>query len=455
MDGSLLLILMGLGALFAFGDFSSSSSNDDDSAAGRPDDEDERETEINGTAGDDILLGSGGQVINGLDGDDQITTTGDDTIFGGEGDDTITSIGGGATLFGGPGADQFIIEITGVDEDGSLLSLEGDPVPPSVIGDFDPDADSLVLDLRQSGLVLEDGEPVVLTGVAAPDGAGLMVQVNGVNVVQLSNYGGDDMQAALEALATDFGALEVIGAEFEFPETEEERIARTGIGNRGDNLIIAQGGLDEYRGLQGNDTLVGFTGPGVSLFGNSGDDLLVAFGNDSAFGGSGDDILIGDFLIASEGPQVLDGGYGHDVLISHGGSVMTGGPGEDTFVISPAGIDDDGNFMAADGTPLPVSVITDFDTERDTLVLDLQKSFEANVATWAIAATGEYDSSRPAPIFGDEIEITVVATDDGSMVLVDGIEFVELQGLTPEQVVADVTIQVQGAESALLLPVEV
>jgi len=449
MDGSFLLILLGLGALLAFGDFFSSSNDD---TTDRPDDDEEddetpddrtRAPLVMGTQGDDLIFSGGGEVVRGWSGDDTLITDGDSTLRGGSGDDTLMSIGGGALLRGGDGEDTFIIAPVDFTEDGELLNRSGATVEPTVIVDFNPDEDRLVLDLRGSAFVPADGEPVILTGVAAPDGEGMMVQVNGVNVVQLSSYGGEDMQAALEAIDID-----VIGADFEFPETEEERIARTGIGNSDDNLIVAREGLDEYRGLRGDDTLVGFPGSGVSLFGNSGDDLIVAFGDDSAFGGSGDDTLIGDFLSASEGPQLLDGGYGHDLLVSHGGSVMTGGPGNDTFVISPAGIDDDGNFMAADGTPLPVSVITDFDVERDTLVLDLQSSYQSEVATWAMTATGEYDTSRPTPDFGDDVEISIVATDDGSMVLVNGIAFVELQGLTPEQVEADVTIEVTGAEMA-------
>ncbi|MFU8897842.1 MAG: hypothetical protein ACNA7L_03015 [Roseinatronobacter sp.] len=452
MNTGFIFALFGIGALFAFSDFFSGSGSDEKTDTPPQDDDKATPALPAGTAGDDLLFSAGGEVLEGFGGNDTLITIGDSTLMGGEGDDTLVSYGGGAVLMGGEGEDTFEIKPLPLGANNALLDKNGQPVAPTVINDFSPDADRLVLDLRGSSFPLFDDDTVTLTGVPAPDGEGLMVQVDGVDVVQLSSYGGGDMQAALEALVTDFGALDVIGAEFQFPETEEERIARTGIGNRGDNLIIAQGGLDEIRGLQGNDTLVGFTGPGVSLFGASGDDVLVAFGNDSAFGGSGDDILIGDYLIASDGPQVLDGGYGQDVLISHGGSVMTGGPGADIFVISPAGIDDDGNFMAADGTPLPVSTITDFDTERDTLVLDLQKSSEANVATWAIAATGKYDSSRPDPVFGSEVEISVVATDDGSMVLVDGIKFVGLQGLTPEEVVAGVDIQVQGAEYTFALP---
>jgi len=224
MDGSFLLILLGLGALLALGDFFSSSNDDTND---RPDDdEDDDETPddrtraplVMGTQGDDLIFSGGGEVVRGWSGDDTLITDGDSTLRGGSGDDTLMSIGGGALLRGGDGEDTFIIAPVDFTEDGELLNRSGATVEPTVIVDFNPDEDRLVLNLRGSAFIPADGEPVILTGVAAPDGEGMMVQVNGVNVVQLSSYGGEDMQAALEALVTDFDALELIGAQFVFPD---------------------------------------------------------------------------------------------------------------------------------------------------------------------------------------------------------------------------------------------
>lgn len=222
MDGSLLLILLGLGALLAFSDVFSSSSNDDTV----PDEEGEEEETpgessppplVMGTQGDDLIFSGGGEVVRGWSGDDTLITDGDSTLRGGSGDDTLMSIGGGALLRGGDGEDTFIIAPVDATEDGELLDRSGAVVDPTVIADFNPDEDQLVLDLRGSAFVPADDEPVILTGIAAPDGDGLMVQVNGVNVVQLANYGGEDMQAALEAIEID-----VIGADFEFPPHDLE-----------------------------------------------------------------------------------------------------------------------------------------------------------------------------------------------------------------------------------------
>lgn len=211
MDLGLLFVLLGIGALFAFGDFFSSSNSDSE-----PPDEDE-ENERRGTEGNDLMISTGGEILMGLEGDDTLITYGDSTLMGGEGDDTLVSVGGGAVLNGGEGADTFVINLLELSDEGDLLDINGAPVSPTVIDDFNPDEDRLVLDLRLSGLLPEDGEPVLLTGVAAPDGEGLMIQINGVNVVQLSSYGGGDMQSALEDLVNLDGAIEIIGADFVFP----------------------------------------------------------------------------------------------------------------------------------------------------------------------------------------------------------------------------------------------
>ena len=60
-----------------------------------------------GTAGDDVLTGSGGRdTIYGEAGDDTISGRGGpDTLYGGEGDDTMLGLGGPDTMSGGPGDD--------------------------------------------------------------------------------------------------------------------------------------------------------------------------------------------------------------------------------------------------------------------------------------------------------------------------------------------------------------
>ncbi|WP_019954551.1 calcium-binding protein [Yoonia vestfoldensis] len=96
MDVSILLVLLGLGALVI--PLVGGGSNGDD---------DEDDT-IKGSFEDDVIVGTdGNDVIYGYKGDDTISGLGGiDEIYGGEGDDTITGGDGRDILFGGPGDDM-------------------------------------------------------------------------------------------------------------------------------------------------------------------------------------------------------------------------------------------------------------------------------------------------------------------------------------------------------------
>ncbi len=222
MELGFFYLLLGAGALLAFSDFLVSSSSTADTGTGTspPDDEDTSEERvIFGTEDDDYLVSQGGETVFGIGGDDVLITYGDSILLGGDGNDELVSVGGGAVLNGGEGEDTFVIKLLPLGANFDLLGSNGQPVAPTVIEDFNPDEDRLVLDLRDSSFPMFGNDTVLLTGVPAPDGEGLMIQINGVNVVQLSSYGSDDMQGALEYLVNDFDALEVVGAALIFPET--------------------------------------------------------------------------------------------------------------------------------------------------------------------------------------------------------------------------------------------
>lgn len=420
MDGSLLLILLGLGALLALSDVFSSSSSDD--TATSPDDDVDDETQeepsrpplVMGTQGDDLIFSGGGEVVRGWSGDDTLITDGDSTLRGGSGDDTLMSIGGGALLRGGDGEDTFIIAPVDFTEDGELLNRSGATVDPTLIADFNPDEDRLVLDLRGSAFVPADDEPVILTGVAAPDGDGLMVQMNGVNVVQLSGYGGDDMQAALEDLVEDFDALDIVGAEFVFPEGDDMPAPPspfpTGLTvteeDNGDVVIVLTDGFqgggnyvggDEFNTLDlsaltqdmsvtvlggdvivveptdgslpattfeqidrvilgnGDDVFDGSAGSGfVEAVAGNGTDRLVGSdsNNQNVLNGAGFMRIDGDAdIIDGTGETRIIGGAGNDILSGGLGDTLTGGPGADAFQIYGVGAEGAGPALITDFNP--------------------------------------------------------------------------------------------------------
>lgn len=400
MTTALLMLMLALGLVFALGDTSADDAEPEDET---PEDE-MPPAELLGTPGDDLLVGDGGLIMRGLEGDDLMFTTGGDTMFGGPGNDTLVAVGGGATLFGGPDADVFVIELLHIGDDGSLLDLNGAPVPPTVIGDFNPDEDRLVIDLRGSPFDDTDA-PVTLTGVLAPDGEGLMVQVDGVDVVQLATYGGGDMQAALEALATDFGALEVIGAAWTFPdsplagitsETDPETGAITffmteefGSGpaaiDAGDlrgTLDLTQTARDLTIGVDDDGTLL-IRDPltDAEILRASGIERLILGEGTKTFDASGTNVAIA--VEAVDGENTIIGGDGDDRFTVRGPmSVATAGTGVNTLIGSDGATLRGDNFgsdlfrvevtLGDSGTPTQEPVIIEsFGRGQDDLVINI------------------------------------------------------------------------------------
>ena len=224
----IFFLLFGVAAFIAITDIFSSGS----------DTEPEDQERITGTDEDDLIITNGGQIVDALDGDDTILSVGYDTIFAGPGDDILIALGA-ATMFGQEGEDIFAI----VPE-----TLDANDENWPVIGDFDPEDDTLVIDLTDVDLGDAGSEenPITLSGVIAPDGEGMLVQANGFNIVQLSNYGADDPQGALEALAADSEAFALFGAVFDFPQDPDALPSGVSVNFDGDQLVFALG--EEFSG---------------------------------------------------------------------------------------------------------------------------------------------------------------------------------------------------------------
>lgn len=117
-------------------------------------------------------------------------------------------------------------------------------------------------------------------------------------------------------------------------------------------IISTNGGNDDLRGGDGDDTMFGGGGDDPlhggndddRLSGDSGDDVLMGgHGNDTLSGGTGDDrLMLGDgndagsgdeghdYLHGGAGNDALDGGAGADKLVGGAGSdTLTGGAGDD------------------------------------------------------------------------------------------------------------------------------
>ena len=105
--------------------------------------------------------------------------------------------------------------------------------------------------------------------------------------------------------------------------------------------LVDFSGSDRLIGGAGNDTLE-TDGIGDTLFGDAGDDLIIARGTPGANLGSS-----------------LDGGLGDDTIIGDLNATITGGDGADSITIDSA-------FGSAESP----AVITDFDPAFDRLTID-------------------------------------------------------------------------------------
>ncbi len=219
---------------------------------------------INGTAGDDNLVGTGeADIINGLGGDDTIVgDNGDDTITGGAGNDTIDGENGTGDIavFSGALADYTVVtDASGVT---TVTHLNGG-------------ADGV--DTLTNVELLQFSDQTINTPPFDP-GTG---PINGT--------AGDDI------LAGTAGDDEINGLGGDDDIT----------GGAGNDTINAGDGFDLVEGGDGDDIINGEGGPDI---------LIGDAGNDQLNGGDGDDDLEG-----GDGDDTLDGGVGTaDIAIFSG-----------------------------------------------------------------------------------------------------------------------------------------
>jgi Ca2+-binding RTX toxin-like protein len=291
-----------------------------------------------GSQGNDIILGDAGR--NLIDGN-----TGNDVIDGGAGIDTV---------YYGSRTEGWLIDLasgtaTSGDETDTLISIEnvvGSQGDDHIIGDSGPN-------------VLAGGPGAdIIDGGAGTDVASYADARSGVSV-NLSLGQGTAGEAAGDVLIN-------------IEDLRGSRFADTLIGDAGSNVLTGAEGDDTLDGREGNDFLIG--GPGADvLIGGPGKDMAVYSSSpagvtvnlSSGVGIGGDaagDVLFGiedvrgsdfaDVLIGDAGDNVLVGAGGDDVLDGRGGNdVLLGGPGNDTFIFGPGyGHDRIAGFVAGPGT---------------------------------------------------------------------------------------------------------
>lgn len=341
----------------------------------------------NTTAGNDTVLGLGGQdlidggagadLLDGGDGNDRLSAGDtDDTLLGGAGNDALTInlfsaarsvLDGGSgndtlsayasrdragnLLDGGDGNDFIDYGSDALSDRSTLLGGAGDDTFSVMVTDVVIDAGSGddVVDFYYDGdlfptwgtITLGEGrDTLVLT---ASTGTGYDLDLVPLITDFTAGAGGDVLDLTELAGGTDANPF-VSGALLLSAEGGEI-VLRSGAGAEMRFLGLDVGALTadniaagydpngdfvvrDLRGSSGADTLVGADG-NDTLRGGDGDDLLDGLlgGDDLLLGGAGSDTLVGfsadDELRGGAGADALFGGSGNDVLLGGGGDDVT------------------------------------------------------------------------------------------------------------------------------------
>jgi Ca2+-binding RTX toxin-like protein len=331
---------------------------------------------VNAGAGDDVVMEDGGNdFIDGGDGNDTIYAgadtdlviagAGDDVVFaglandmllGGDGHDALFGEGGNDIIFGGKGNDL-------VSGDGGNDVLSGDAGDDQVYGGSGNDAvfggvgnDELA---GMDGYDRLDGGTGndLLDGGADEDemigGAGndiYVVDNVGDIVTENLDEGIDTVRSSISyALAADLENLTLTGS---------ENLTGTGndadnvlIGNTGDNTLASGAGNDTLDGGLGADTLIGGTGDDVYVVDNAGDIVFERLdeGSDTilssvsyALADNVENLVLTGRSAIDGGGNALDnvitGNIADNILDGGiGADTLTGGRGNDTYVVDNIG----------------------------------------------------------------------------------------------------------------------
>lgn len=258
---------------------------------------------VNAGDGNDTVWGEGGaDVIEG--------GRGKDKIYGGDGDDVITDIEGNELIRGGLGDDDINAGF-GIDV---VFGEEGNDIVHLGLGDDESFGgeghDRLFGDDGIDGLTGDEGDDVLDGGIgddALAGGDGNDILIGGAGVELITGGAGNDF------LIGGANADSLDGGLGDYDVASYENVFATGTGtgltidmsglnpSTGDALGDVWIGIEEVRGTNRNDTIIGDAAANV-LVGNK--------GNDSLDGGDGDDTLIGGL-----GNDTLKGGIGIDTAV--------------------------------------------------------------------------------------------------------------------------------------------
>ena len=300
--------------------------------------------------------------------------------------------------------------MTGDDSDGLLQGAGGDDELHGLAGDD-------VLRGRDGDDEIEGGPGDDI--IAGNDGDDLLNGGRGDDLVT-GNLGDDIIDGFFgDDVLLGKGGQDLINGGLGDDQIDGGRGLDTLYGDEGDDLLEGDGNNDTLMGEFGDDTLFGGDFADL-LYGGDGDDQV--FGgreDDEAFGGQGDDWMVGghgeDLLYGGRGQDELFGGVNRDTLYGGedddrifggaGGDTIEGGAGDDTLTSGSAF--DSFVFNGSFGD----DVITDFDVDRDSLVLTGVSAGEVTVTEVAAGLLIEVDAAAAVGT------VTLVGIDEDDFVL--------------------------------------
>ncbi len=282
-----------------------------------------------GTPGNDTLtLANPGGSVNrvlvlGFGGNDVINasavTNSSVVIDAGDGDDTVIGSSGGDLIYAGGGSDS----INAGSGNDTIFTQHGDDTVLGGDGDDEyvivPGSDTTLSELNSTGID-------TINFSYANYGIILDLRLND-GVLRPVDTDGNELAIS--------GTFEVVDGSLKGDLLTTATDSSTLFGNAGDDSLVAAGGTNiTIFGNEGNDSLLASAGSNITLFGNEGDDILAAAGatDVTIFGNEGN-----DSLMALAGSRVtLFGNEGNDVLTAAGATLVTlyGGDGDDALNVS-------------------------------------------------------------------------------------------------------------------------
>lgn len=296
---------------------------------------------------ENVIAGSGDNVISGTDGNN--------TIDGGAGDDTINGGAGNDTLVGGSGIDTVIINAAFADV--TISQAGNDLVITSAVDGTNQianDVESITFaDVNYTFI------EVYANADGIPGGAGIVDGTSGNDTINTAYTGDPEGDIVHNSVYNEDLVYGYAGNDTIYLGRGNDRA----YGGVGDDVLDGGAGDDILSGGDGNDLIFANTG-GDSFDGGAGVDTLdfsytgldlvfdmaagtlsygslseIATGFENGVGGAGNNMITGTL-----GNNTIDGGAGNDSL--------TGGGGADTYV-----------FSSGDGA----DVITDYDIATDVV----------------------------------------------------------------------------------------